>query len=66
MSINDSPAESLALQEWSTPYMVDGVVYGDTFTYWDGITAERLRSRTDGPHVSLADRLCNINERLYE
>jgi hypothetical protein len=44
----------------------DDVITGDNWTYNDGTTAERLRSGVDGPYIRLADRLCNLNGRLYE
>jgi hypothetical protein len=44
----------------------DDVIYGDTYTYWDATSAERLRSGVDGPHAELADRLCSLNGRFFE
>lgn len=44
---------------------INGVIYGDPYTYIDGVTAKVLRSGVDGPHAGLADRVCNINGRLY-
>lgn len=43
-----------------------GIFYGNPWTYNDGTTAASLRSGVDGPHASLADRVCGINGRLYE
>lgn len=45
---------------------VDGVIYGDPYTYEDGTTALALRSGVDGPHADKADRICSLNGRLYE
>jgi hypothetical protein len=42
----------------------DGIYYGNPWAYNDGCTTSLLRSGVDGPHVGLADRLCNINGRL--
>lgn len=44
----------------------DGIYYGNPWTYSDGCTTSLLRSGVDGPHTSHADRLCNLNGRLYE
>lgn len=44
----------------------DDVIYGDLRIYWDGTTAEALRSGVDGPYTRLADRLCGLNGRLYK
>lgn len=45
--------------------VVDGVILDDPYVYADGCTTSHLRSGVDGPHAGLADRLCNINGRLY-
>jgi hypothetical protein len=65
MTVPTSSAENLAEMAFTSSYVVDDVVYGDTYTYWDGTTAEALRSGKDGPHTEIADRLCNINGRLH-
>lgn len=65
MSILDSPAEDYAMLSWSEASVTEGVINADPFTYQDATTAERLRSGTDGPHTSLADRLCGINRTEY-
>ena len=63
--------ENETLVEWNARVMrkavevEPGVFEGDTYTYWDATTAKALRSGGDGPHAGLADRLCNINGRLY-
>lgn len=44
----------------------DGIFYGNPWSYNDGCTTSHLRSGVDGPHAGLADRLCNLNGRLYE
>lgn len=63
-------ADGLAqAQEWvmeARGQVQDGVIHGDPWTYQDGCTTALLRSGEDGPHRSLADRLCGINGRLYE
>jgi hypothetical protein len=66
MTVSISASENLAQLGFSKSKIVDGVVLNDPYTYWDGTTAERLRSGVDGPHAGLADRLCNINGRLFE
>lgn len=65
MSILDSPAEDYALIPWTEASVTEGVINGDPFTYQDATTAERLRSGVDGPHVGLADRLCNVDGRRH-
>jgi hypothetical protein len=44
---------------------INGVIYGDPWTYNDGCTTALLRSGVDGPHAGLADRICSLNGRLY-
>lgn len=66
MTIPTSSAEDLAEHEFTTTYSIEDVIFGDPFVYWDGCTTALLRSGVDGPHAGLADRLCNINGRLYE
>jgi hypothetical protein len=44
----------------------EDVIPGDRWVYTGCTTAERLRSGVDGPYAGLADRLCNLNGRLYE
>jgi hypothetical protein len=66
MTTPTSSAEELVQAGFTGCDIVNGVIHGDPFTYWDGCTTALLRSGVDGPHAGLADRLCNINGRLHE
>lgn len=46
--------------------LVNGVIYGDPYTYHGGTTAEALRSGEDGPFFYEAEVMCGLSPRTYE
>ena len=66
MTVSISASENLARLGFSRAKVVDGMIYGDPYTYQGGVRSSDLRSGVDGPHTELADSLCSLNGRYHE